>query len=180
MPLWMKSSMEDRIINGIEAPEPVPWQVSLRRTQNGLVWPWSMGMHYCGGIILDSTTILTAAHCIDVGEKLQEEEQFAIIAGASNQYWNPSQKVQLREVSKYAIHENWQKSNLSNDIAVLKLKDPLVFDKNVQSACLPPSPNECFNEVKSNLDGKLGIASGWGVAIAENGKPMNPSKYLHK
>ena len=41
------------IVGGKLAPSPIPWQVSL---QNG-------GAHICGGIILDTFTILSAAHC---------------------------------------------------------------------------------------------------------------------
>ena len=40
----------NRIVGGQEAPRPIPWQVA-----------WNNGR--CGGTILDSTTILSAAHC---------------------------------------------------------------------------------------------------------------------
>ena len=42
-----------QIVGGQIAPSPIPWQVSL---QIG-------GAHFCGGIILDTFTILSAAHC---------------------------------------------------------------------------------------------------------------------
>ena len=41
------------IVGGQQAPSPIPWQVSV---QNG-------GQHFCGGTILDTFTILSAAHC---------------------------------------------------------------------------------------------------------------------
>ena len=41
------------IVGGEEAPDPIPWQVSL---QDG-GWP------FCGGTILNNNTILSAAHC---------------------------------------------------------------------------------------------------------------------
>lgn len=46
----------DRIVGGQTAPKMIPWQVSLRYCGHGQC-------HYCGGTILDSKTILTAAHC---------------------------------------------------------------------------------------------------------------------
>ena len=46
----------DRIIRGNTAPSPIPWQVSLRVFQSG-------ANHFCGGTILDSRTVLSAAHC---------------------------------------------------------------------------------------------------------------------
>jgi hypothetical protein len=49
MPSFMKRNI-NRIIGGQEAPRPIPWQVYAE----------DVG---CGGTILDSTTILSAAHC---------------------------------------------------------------------------------------------------------------------
>ena len=48
------------IVGGQIAPSPIPWQVSLQKG----------GAHFCGGIILDTFTILSAAHCFksDPGE----------------------------------------------------------------------------------------------------------------
>ena len=58
----------DRIVEGKDAPSNIPWQVSIRQglksemvNFNG-VWE-GRGKHWCGGTILDSTTILSAAHC---------------------------------------------------------------------------------------------------------------------
>ena len=46
MPDFMQ--IADRIVGGKPAPSMIPWQVSIGG---------------CGGTILDSCTILTAAHC---------------------------------------------------------------------------------------------------------------------
>ena len=43
-----------RIYHGSTAPSPIPWQVQMEVN----------GFFICGGTILDSKTILTAAHCI--------------------------------------------------------------------------------------------------------------------
>ena len=47
MPSFMKNA--DRIVGGQGAPSPIPWQVSKE--------------YGCSGTILDSTTVLSAAHC---------------------------------------------------------------------------------------------------------------------
>ena len=58
------------IVGGQIAPSPIPWQVSV---QIG-------GSHFCGGTILDSYTILSAAHCFDdYGDSV---EGFYIRAGS--------------------------------------------------------------------------------------------------
>ena len=43
----------DRIVGGAQAPSMIPWQVAITGYQVGM----------CGGTILDSCTILSAAHC---------------------------------------------------------------------------------------------------------------------
>ena len=53
MPIFMQNT--DRIVGGEEAPSPIPWQVSVRSNNH----------HKCGGTIIDSCTILSAAHCFD-------------------------------------------------------------------------------------------------------------------
>ena len=59
MPSFMKTTnYGTRIFGGEDALSPIPWQVSK---EGG-----------CGGIILDSTTVLSAAHCpFDVGESIR-------------------------------------------------------------------------------------------------------------
>merc|ERR1712025_533532 len=50
----------DRIVGGEAAADPIPWQVSVRQCQSG-------GCHFCGGTILDETTVMSAAHCFNNG-----------------------------------------------------------------------------------------------------------------
>ena len=50
-----------RIVGGRKAKEgEFPWQVSV-----GIMSTAGTIYHYCGGTILSSNTILTAAHCLD-------------------------------------------------------------------------------------------------------------------
>ena len=62
--------MPAEIVGGQVAPSPIPWQVSV---QIG-------GLHFCGGTILDSYTILSAAHCFD--DNGDSVEGFYIRAGS--------------------------------------------------------------------------------------------------
>ena len=50
-----------RMSHSPDVVSPIPWQVSLRYEN------WGNYKHFCGGTILDSTTILTAAHCYRSG-----------------------------------------------------------------------------------------------------------------
>ena len=60
MPNFMQNA--DRIVGGEAAPSMIPWQVAML----------SGSVQFCGGTILDSCTILTAAHCgINTGHSIR-------------------------------------------------------------------------------------------------------------
>ena len=65
------------IVGGQIAPSSIPWQVSL---QYG-------GAHFCGGIILDTFTILSAAHCFN-GDSI---DGYSIRAGSTK--WSSGGQV---------------------------------------------------------------------------------------
>ena len=52
----------NRIVGGEAAPSMIPWQVAML----------SGSFQFCGGTVLDSCTILTAAHCgINTGHSIR-------------------------------------------------------------------------------------------------------------
>ena len=62
-------------------------------------------------------------------------------------------------MSRIHIHPDYYKNKLDNDIAILKLKICLSFNKNVQPACLP----EFFD-----FTGLNALFSGWGKVIGKS------------
>ena len=134
LPSFMASF--DRIVGGQTASSPIPWQVSLRQCQSG-------GCHYCGGTVLDSKTILTAAHC-------QVSTSHYIMVGNVDR--NQGQNVAVANV----INSNWNQQTMDNDIAILKLSTPLTLGGDVQAVCLP---SDNFNPAT----GAACWVSGWGT-----------------
>ena len=61
IPGFMKNS--DRITGGEFATSNIPWQAQIHMGKNSHFGQGFMEMHYCGATILDSKTILSAAHC---------------------------------------------------------------------------------------------------------------------
>ena len=61
---------------------------------------------------------------------------------------------QQRSVSEILIHEKFNKGNLKNDVALLRVQTPFNLQPHVDTICLP-APNQ-------NFDGKLCAATGWG------------------
>lgn len=103
-----------------------PWQVSIR----------SLRGHFCGGSIIDFRRILTAAHCLY--RSVQNDPDYAyyitVRVGSSNHTTGGT----LHRVKKIFIHESYNESiSINNDIAILVLQRPLLFNRRVQPILLP-------------------------------------------
>ncbi|XP_033841108.2 hyaluronan-binding protein 2-like [Periophthalmus magnuspinnatus] len=141
-----------RIYGGKKSlPGAHPWQVSLQIRPRYSSNPFS---HICGGILLSSCWVLTAAHCIKNDVEMQ-----VVLGGVDIERHEVYD--QTIPVERAVVHENYRQSPfaLYNDIAMLKLKatDKSLCAKEtrfVKAACLPaegfPSGTEC-------------VISGWGV-----------------
>jgi trypsin len=118
-----------------------PWQVSLQ----------SEGSYYCGGSILDATTIVTAAHCVE-GETAAGT---TIRAGVANSNDAGGQDVRVASITS---HPDYAETGVG-DIAVIKLAEPLTFDANVQ-----PIATASRAEIAA---ADTATVTGWG-AVGEN------------
>ncbi|XP_070507576.1 transmembrane protease serine 9-like [Chironomus tepperi] len=58
------------------------------------------------------------------------------------------------EVEESVIHENFNKTDLKNNVALLFLKNDIEFNEKINAVCLP--------EQNQNFDGKRCLVSGWG------------------
>ena len=109
------------IVGGQESSiSQFPWQVLVERFAEG-------SGAACGGSILNATTILTAAHCVDHegSTATYPAADFVIAAGDSN-LGAPSPTLQLREVASVRAHPYYNPlPNIKDDAAVLTLKEPL-------------------------------------------------------
>ena len=91
----------------------------------------------CGGTLIDSYHVLTAAHCI----REKDFRKILITAGVHNRRLNEPSTRQEKTIQRIFIHPNWSSDTLANDLAILRFNEPVKFNKYVQPACLPgPDP----------------------------------------
>ncbi|XP_069011646.1 hyaluronan-binding protein 2 [Embiotoca jacksoni] len=145
-------SHTSRIYGGSKSfPGAHPWQVSVQSRPKGSSFGFQ---HMCGGILLTSCWVLTAAHCIE------SNNDFQVVLGGVN-IDKPEEMDQTIPVIETIAHENFRQTfvALYNDIALLKLKvtdSPYCAKEThfVKTVCLPdqtfPAGKEC-------------VISGWGA-----------------
>ncbi|CAK9294624.1 unnamed protein product [Gordionus sp. m RMFG-2023] len=135
------------IIHGTTAsPHTWPWQVALLK----------YGKLKCGGSMISQRWIVTAAHCVERGYK----NDFRILVGSHN-LLDRDDGSEIIEIAGIHIHPDWNRKILKNDIALIKLKKPIKFNKKIQPICLPI--------MHYNVKGGAQChATGWG--LTENGR----------
>ncbi|XP_041779070.1 trypsin-6 [Anopheles merus] len=118
-----------------------PYQVSLQYN----------GKHHCGGSILNSKWILTAAHCID----LYSEVKPTVRVGSSEHAAGGT----VLHLVRIVPHPGHSSSANNYDIALLELESEITFNDNVLPVELPEQ-DEPIDE------GTMGIVSGWGMTMS--------------
>ncbi|KAM9393021.1 tissue-type plasminogen activator isoform 1-T2 [Pholidichthys leucotaenia] len=110
-----------------------PWQAAINVYQPRL----KKHFHRCGGVLIDSCWILSAAHCF---EKTDKEERLEVILGRTFRKQNSSSE-QIFKVEKLWVHEKFDSETFDNDIAILKLTSDIgicaVNSPEVFPVCLP-------------------------------------------
>ena len=97
-------------------------------------WTWAVSLHIddkslCGGSILSSSWILTAAHCVD-----RYPLKITVYAGSTMRLTGS----QTRVVSRFIMHPSYQAETFQNDIALLQISPPLnMDDPNIDVICIP-------------------------------------------
>uniref|UniRef100_A0A3Q3JHV6 Uncharacterized protein n=1 Tax=Monopterus albus TaxID=43700 RepID=A0A3Q3JHV6_MONAL len=131
-----------RIVGGnISKPGQFPWQVSLHIN----------GEHVCGGSIITSHWILTAAHCV-----FADPSMWVVYVGLTEQ---PVHRAQSLAVDQIIYHAYYQPKGLDYDIALMKLATSLVFN-GISPICLP-------NHGEEFKEGTMCWISGWGATENE-------------
>ncbi|XP_023282098.1 uncharacterized protein LOC111669859 [Seriola lalandi dorsalis] len=157
-------SSYERIIGGNDAPaNTIPWQVLL-----------SVDGGRGGGMVIADHWVLTAAHVVANNNGTPASKDVIRIYMGINEI----QTLNVLPISAASVHvhpgyNNINNVNYNNDIALIKLEDPITFTSSVMPLCLPA-------EEDTYLTGTMGLVSGFGVTeTAEKRRVLtNKLKYL--
>ncbi|KAL3276424.1 hypothetical protein HHI36_011809 [Cryptolaemus montrouzieri] len=148
---------DQRVVGGKPSqPAAWPWVVSIYKN----------GIFHCGGVIINDLWIVTAAHCIDKYWQFYYEVQAGILRRFS---YSPME--QTRWVVAAIAHDNYDKTNLKNDIALMRLNSPVRYNRYVRPICLPSETTAGRDFLQGPPPGTICSTVGWGATVEHGTDP---------
>ncbi|KAB0792622.1 hypothetical protein PPYR_14581 [Photinus pyralis] len=162
-----------RVIGGQDAEDGLyPYQVSVRHQgyasrkvnethcRDDFSADYHFGFHTCGGSIISSEYVLTAAHCVSY----EKPVTFLVVVGTNTL----NSGGEAYAVTEIHWHEDFSMWHGQNDVAVLKVSPPIEFADNIR-------PVRVDEDIEVEVLDEVTL-SGWGTTDRTS---MTPNKLQH-
>lgn len=139
-----------RIVGGQEAqPHEYPWHVGVD-VRNGRE-------PFCGGSLISSRSVLTAAHCLRPINS--SPNRWSVWLGRHFKNGGGGTRYLI---SKVDYHPGYNKGvSTDNDFAIMTLASPVTFTNTISPVCLP--------SVDNKYEGRTATTTGWGELFEAEG-----------
>ncbi|XP_037517530.1 serine proteinase stubble [Rhipicephalus sanguineus] len=138
-----------------------PWQVLVKEA----TWLGLFIKNKCGGVLISDKYALTAAHC-----QPGFLSSLLVILGAHDLSGDIGRfKPVSIPVRRMIVHRRYNPATFENDLALLELERPVVFQPHIVPICLP-GRNEDFT-------GRTSFVTGWGK-LSHGGTVPNVLQYV--
>ncbi|XP_023973233.1 coagulation factor VII [Physeter macrocephalus] len=142
------SNPQGRIVGGHVCPKgECPWQAMLKLN----------GALLCGGSLLDTVWVVSAAHCFD---RLGSRSNLTVVLGEHDLSQDEGDE-QERQVAQVIIPDKYVRGKTDHDLALLRLAQPVALGDLVVPLCLP---ERAFAE-RTLAFVRFSAVSGWGQLL---------------
>jgi trypsin len=130
-------------------------------------WSWAVSIckgnnHICGGSLISSTLVLTAAHCLMAIKSVS-----SLRINLGSKYLSTIR--QQRNVSNVYIHQDYDSNSFANDIAMIRLASSVnMTDHSIALICLPSVVDTEYPPAGAKV-----VAIGWGVLLSDDKTPSD-------
>ncbi|XP_040827136.1 vitamin K-dependent protein C [Ochotona curzoniae] len=152
--------MDPRLVDGKQTRRgDSPWQVILLDSKRKLA---------CGAVLIHTSWVLTAAHCMEDSRKL------FVRLGEYDLRFKERWELDLN-IQEVFIHPNYSRSTTDNDIALLRLAKPATLSQNIVPICLPDSG---LAERQLTQPGQETVVTGWGYQSSREKEAKRNRTYI--
>ncbi|KAK5647141.1 hypothetical protein RI129_002033 [Pyrocoelia pectoralis] len=132
-----------------------PWQVLVRES----TWLGLFTKNKCGGVLVSNRFVMTAAHC----QPGFLASLVAVFGEHDISGERESKRSLSRNVKRVIVHRNYDPVTFENDLALLELEHPVLFDEHIVPICLPRDGED--------FTGRMATVTGWGRLKYGGGVP---------